>query len=65
MKQMVYENKKLTPGQLVHTGDRPPNEQLSSGTQRAFLPGKLRLHRRNHRPDGEEQDVYVLCIDHR
>lgn len=44
--------------------DRPSNEQLSSGTQRAFYPVNYGYIEGIIAPDGEEQDVYVLGIDH-
>ena len=64
MKQMIYEKKKPTPGQLVHIMiDRPMNsyhpehKELFYTVNYGYIEGIIA-------PDGEEQDVYVLGIDH-
>ena len=64
MKQMVYENKKPTPGQLVHIMiDRPMNSYHPEHKD-LFYPVNYGYIEGIIAPDGEEQDVYVLGIDH-
>lgn len=64
MKQIDQEKKKPTPGQLVHIIiDRPMNtyhpehKDLFYPVNYGYIEGIIA-------PDGEEQDVYVLGIDH-
>ena len=59
MKQMVYENKKPTPGQLVHIMiDRPMNSYHPEHKD-LFYPVNYGYIEGIIAPDGEEQDV--LC----
>ena len=64
MKQMIYEKKKPTPGQLVHIMiDRPMNSYHPEHKE-LFYPVNCGYIEGIIAPDGEEQDVYVLGIDH-
>ena len=64
MKQMIYEKKKPTPGQLVHIMiDRPMNSYHPEHKE-LFYPVNYGYIEGIIAPDGEEQDVYVLGIDH-
>ena len=64
MKHIDQEKKKPTPGQLVHVIiDRPMNTYHPEHKD-LFYPVNYGYIEGIMAPDGEEQDVYVLEIDH-
>ena len=61
MKHMDHMNKKKTPGQIVHIMiDRPMNSYHPEHKE-LFYPVNYGYIEGIIAPDGEEQDVYVLC----
>lgn len=64
MKQIDQEKKKPTPGQIVHIIIDRPMDTYHPEHKDLFYPVNYGYIEGIIAPDGEEQDVYVLGIDH-